>query len=273
MRRLFGALVVFAFMGWTAPDANATAVFTASGGGLSAKAEFTITGTTLEILLTNLDSSVGATNEALTGVFFKLGSSAFTPVSATIPAGSSIVQAGECSTACAGATNVGGEYGYEFNGGWGFAAGANQGVASSGYLTTGLPENFGNFPGGTDLDDPESLDGANFAIVGSAFVPYSGNGGLDNDPLIRSAVKFVLNTGVALSESSISNVYFTYGTSPDKTTPGGTTSGTATTTTTGTPTTTTTGTPTTGSVPEPGILALFGAGLVMASRQIRRRAR
>ena len=263
MRRWLGAPIMLALLLWNAPSADASVIFQSSNSDLSAKAEFTITGTTLEIVLTNLDSSITASNQALTGLFFNLGSSAFTPVSATIPVGSSIIQ-GSCNNGtgpydCSAATNVGGEFSYAF-GGIGLTAGANQGLSSSGYLNDNT--NTGNF-GGPNLDNPDAINGANFAIVGASFVPFSGNNGLDNDPLIRSAVRFVLTMPSALQESAISNVYFTYGTNPENVI--------TTNTTNTTTTTTTTGSQTTGSVPEPTMLALFGAGLTMAARRLRRR--
>jgi hypothetical protein len=262
-RSLFGVLTILVILLFRPADAGATATFLGSGSGLSAKAEFTISGTTLTILLTNTDAATGggapdATNEVLTGVYFNLGSGAFVPVSAMIVTGE-VVQETQCSENCAGATNVGGEWGYDF-GTAGFAPGANQGLASAGYLNTGLSNNLGNFPssGGTNLDDPDSLNGANFGIVPLGFVEYSGNGGMDNDPLISGTVQFVLTIPAGLTESDIKNVTFTYGTNPDKTIPSSTTT-----------TTTTTGT----SIPEPAALALFGLGLTVAAVRLRRRRR
>ena len=69
----------------------------------------------------------------------------------------------------------------------------------------------------------------------------SGNGGLNGVALIEGTVKFVLNIPDGLQESDISNVYFTYGTSPNENTLGSTTD-----------TPTTSGTPTTGGVRRAG---------------------
>ena len=91
-------------------------------------------------------------------------------------------------------------------------------------------------------------------------LPYSGNGGLDNNALIEGTVKFVLNIPSGLSESDIKNVYFTYGTSAGENTIPGTTSATP----------TSTSTPTSGSIPEPALLTMLGMGLVGAGYRMRK---
>ena len=239
------------------PDAGATALFTGSTGGLSAQAEFTIAGETLTILLTNTDAATGSgapdiPAEILTGLFFNLGTSAFTPTSAIIEPGGTITQGSNCdpASACDGETNVGGEWSYAF-GGVSWLSGENQGIASTGYLNDNTSA--GNF-GGPDLQDPTGLNGLEFGVVPAGFVPFSGNGGVDDNALIAGTVKFVLEVPAGLSESSISNVYFTYGTSPGEgTVPG-------------------TGITTTGAqVPEPAALALLGIGFAVIGYRMRRR--
>ena len=253
---LVGALVVAL---WSAPSAEATVIFSGSGSdgtatNLSAQASFTISGTTLTILLTNTDTaSNGSTwvpSEVLWGLFFNLGSGAFTPVSATIDSGT-IVQKSKCDagTAACKTTNVGSEWSYAY-GGVGFLSGENQGIASAGYLNANTNDaNFG--PG--NLDGPEALNGMEFGIVPATFVGGDGNGGMDDNPFIAGTVKFVLTIPAGLSEDDIKNVYFTYGTSPNGGVPG------------------TSITTTSTSVPEPASLALLGMGMAVAGyRRLRR---
>jgi hypothetical protein len=189
-------------------------VFTGSSGNLAASATFNFSGNTLAITLSNTATiSPTTTAEALTGVFFDLvGNPTLTPVSALLTAGSSVIQTSSCGVqACSGITNVGGEFSYA-PGGLGSLAGDDRGISSSGYLNTNTSA--GNF-NGLNYDGPSngSLDGADFGIVNSGFVPFSGNSGMDGDALIKDKVVFTLTGVSGLTASSVSNVFFTYGTS------------------------------------------------------------
>lgn len=94
MSRAWSSLVtVFALAFCLAPHARATVLFEGTDSGLSAAASFTISGAAgsrqLTILLTNTDTASGdgaptASNQVLTGLFFNLGTAAFTPGSATL---------------------------------------------------------------------------------------------------------------------------------------------------------------------------------------------
>lgn len=272
MSRYTVALItVLAFAGF-ANRADATVVFSGNSGGLSASASFTISGSQLTILLTNTDAATGAgmpTDPAsvLTGLFFNLGTSTFSPVSATtytrqqndpltLQTGS-IIQTSNCDAqSCAGQTNIGGEWSYA-SGSVNWLSGPNQGISSSGYLNSNTSS--GNFVG-PNYQNPSALNGIEFGLVPDAWVAGSGNGGLDNNALIEGTVQFVLNLGTtSLNESDIKNVYFTYGTSAGENTVPGTTS-----------TPTSTGTPTTGSIPEPALLSLLGMALAGAAYRRRR---
>jgi hypothetical protein len=266
MKRVLAAGVVTTcfLLGYTS-DASATVMVSGASSGLSASAQFTISGNTLTILLTNTDSAPNAVNpgwmpaEILSGLFFNLGGAAFTPGSATIAPGS-IAQISKCNAgACtATTTNVGGEWSYAFGGvSDPDIAGANHGIAAAGYLNANVSA--GNL-GGPDLDDPVGLGGGNFGVVPASFVDNSGNGGVDNDPLIKGSVTFVLNIPTGLSESMLSNVYFTYGTNLNEPS-----------FTTGTTTTTSSGSGS-GKVPEPSSVALLGVGLALAARRLRKRS-
>jgi len=266
MSRCWAALITVLTLGTVASSADATVLVSNSASGLSASASFTISGAAgarqLTILLTNTDAATGANapiapSEVLSGLFFNLGTATFTPVSAELEANASIIQTGNCDVGCVGEKNVGGEFSYA-PGGVGWLAGDSQGISSSGYLNANTSQ--GNF-NGSNFDNPDALDGINFGIVPDGWVG-SGNGGLNGVALIEGTVKFVLNIPDGLQESDISNVYFTYGTSPNENTLG---------TTTDTPTTS--GTPTTGGVPEPAVLSLLGLALggVAAAYRVKRR--
>lgn len=207
--------------------AHASVIYAASGAAASrivaSKATFTLSGNELQIDLAATYASPGKYGPAagLSGLFFSIaGDPALTPISATVAPGSSIIHAGTCTPGpCAGVTDVGGEWGYQYSAA-GFTGGpaGNYGISSSGYLTTGLPHNVGNFnngKAGANLDDPASLGGANFELFAKTVKSFTrGNGGLMNTPLIESEVNFVLGgvpSGFALSD--ISNVSFQYGTS------------------------------------------------------------
>jgi hypothetical protein len=267
MSRCWAGFITVLMLALCAPQADATVLFSASGGGLSAKASFSISGSynnrLLTILLTNTDSATGANaplvpSQVLTGLFFNLGTSAFTPVSATLVDGGHIIQTENCdAAACAGKSNVGGEFSYA-SGGASWLPGTNQGIASSGYLNANTSE--GNFPGGTNYDNPKALDGINFGIVPAGWAPYSGNGGLDKVALVDGTVKFVLKVPKTLSESDISNVNFTYGTKPNEGTLHAPPSGTGSSVTT-----------TNGTVPEPAMLSVLGVALTGLGYRMRKR--
>ena len=187
----------------------------AGGANLQAQADFDITGSTLTITLANTvanDNNSGGQDvpgNTLSGVFFNLtGNPTLTPVSATLPAGSSIIQTSRCALAGAcSTTNVGGEFGYAKYASYPSPRGS-QGIGSAGYIT-GNSANFG----GVDLGNNHSqLDGIDFGII-SLDPSYNPNGDLSSRPLIKNSVIFVLTIpGPALTTADISSVAFQYGT-------------------------------------------------------------
>lgn len=240
--------------------------FTGASGSLAASATFEISGNDLIITLTNTASYNNATDgdlapgSTLTGIFWDLtGSPSLTPVSATIPTGSILLQSDQCDVGpCSSSTtNVGGEFIFgtssSFDPSTGTPPSATYGVASSGYISGSI----GNF-GGPNLDDPDAPDGINFGIVPSGFNAGDGNGNtnsaMNSNPLIRDSIELVLSGVNGLSTDAISNVSFQYGTAfseanvpSDPLEPPQ-------------------------SIPEPTTLLLFGAGLLGVGLTLRRRS-
>jgi hypothetical protein len=227
---------------------------------VAASALFDISGNILTITLKNtsgVNAFADVPGSTLTGLYWNFaGAPVLKPLSATVASGAII---GNCnlSATCATETNVSGEFGYAATSGPG---GANNGIASSGYLTTGLPGDIGNFNGslaGINLDGPASLDGINFGII-SAAADYAPNGGLEAVPVIRDTVVFHLSGASGLLLTNLTNVSFQYGTALSELnisgTPGGGGGGT--------------GDP----IPEPGLPALVAIGFLgMAVMRGRRR--
>lgn len=255
---LASAAVVFSV---SSVDA-ASIMITGSGTGvngaqLEAKATFDVTGDFLTITLQNIadnDEETGGQDtpgNTLTGLFFDISSSpSLSTVSATIPGGSSIIQAGTCNPGpCTGETDVSGEWGFSQSQNFSLTGGPNAeyGIASPGYLDTGLPMNIGNFnngAAGSNLDDPNSLDGINFGIVSSAGT-FNPNGGLASDPLIQDSLVLVLSGATGISLGEIANVSFQYGTGF--------------------------GEPNISAIPVPAAVWLFGSGLIGLAGVARRR--
>ena len=199
-----------------APWAQADlATFNGTGTGgnsnLKAQAIFNFSGNTLTITLSNTATvNPISTAGALTGLFWDLtGNPTLTPVSALVAPGSTLIQSANCNVNCTGVTNVGGEFSYAA-GGLSSLAGDDRGIASAGYLNANTSA--GNF-NGTNLENPNSLNGGEFGILPASFVAFSGNGGLDGETMIRNSVIFTLTGVNGLTASSVSSVYFTYGTS------------------------------------------------------------
>jgi hypothetical protein len=214
-RKLAGPLATALLLAGTAGAASAAVTFGGSSGLHSATVSFDIVGGDLQVVLTNASTSQTALYvpaDGLTAVFFDInGNPTLTPVSAIVPAGS-VIQGSNCDvgTCNATTTNVGGEWAYAHNTpATSPLPAANDGISSSGFNIFGG----GNF-NGPNLQNPNAVDGINFAIVGSDYT--GGNGGMDKVALIENETTFKLSglpNGFKLSD--ISGVTFAYGTAPD----------------------------------------------------------
>jgi hypothetical protein len=195
-----------------------------NAGGLSASASFTTLGSYLIVTLTNTASmDVMTPSQVLTGVWFSTPG-ALTPVLAFLNLGSDIINDQD-------GLFVGGEWAYQGNLSMSF--GSNSGISAVGLGIFGPNDLFG----GADLDPPVSPAGVNYGVTTANDNPNSGNGGILSTPLIQNSVVFVLGGwDSSWSLSDLSNVYFQYGSSLNE--------------------------PRLNGVPEPGMLALLGVGLI-----------
>jgi hypothetical protein len=218
-KRFINSLLAIASMATLGASAT-TVLLPGAGIGpggvpVSASALLDFNGNFLTITLQNTSVSnagLDVPGSTLSGFFWKFRDGlnpTLVPVSATVAPGSSIL--GTCSVvSCVGVSNVGGEFGFAHQA-LGFPGGTQWGIASSGYLSTGLPGNLGNF-NGVNLDGPASLNGINFGLV-SAAAGYNPNGGLAGVPVIQGGAVFVLSGANGLLPSDIVAGNFQYGTS------------------------------------------------------------
>ena len=188
-----------------------------SSGALEAEAVFEIVDGNLQITLTNTASmDVMNTSQLLTGVFWDYdGTLSLVPLSAILADGSE-VWLGTTNVTPSDAV-VGGEWAYRD----GLPTtitpgGTSYGIASSGFSVDDVdvfgPDDL--FPPSIDLDYPPSPDGSNFGITSATDILATGNGGLENDPIIQNSVVFTLDIlGVGFDLGKIENVWFQYGTS------------------------------------------------------------
>jgi hypothetical protein len=178
-----------------------------NGSNLTASATFEIVGGDLQITLSNTSSSdVLNSAQLLTALFFDLDPTVgLTPISALLASGSTVVNGPT------GGGNVGGEFAYD-DGLAGAPAGAGLGVSNSGLGLFG-DANFN----GTNLSGPTAVDGPQYGITSAGDNTATGNTALLTTPIIQSSVIFLLDIGGStvysdISEFSISNVSFQYGT-------------------------------------------------------------
>lgn len=218
------ALPFLVFGTLLSPVLNAITV-TATSGALKAEAGFTVSGSTLTLVLTNSASgSVSQPNQVLMGAFFNLPSGVtLTPVSAAITSGSFGVDGADGSLLAI--SNLGGNWGFSSSVSYG-TLGTN-GVSASGLSVNNGPGLFGQGSFGLPA---ANLGGADYGLVPAGFTGSQPLG--NNDPLINKSVTFSFSFTGALTENYFStspaNVSFQYGTSPTETNirpPGGNTPG------------------------------------------------
>lgn len=176
---------------WVAP----ASAYTDSYGST---ADFSITaGGQLQVVLTS-GRAASHPGDVLTALFFT-SSDVFTPVSADLTAGSTVIIGTKPATTLQGA-NVGGEWEY-LNVPTGLG---NQGISSSGLGFFGNP----NF-NGNNLQGPAAVDGGQFGIVNGESNP---NGGLRHDSEVSNSVTFLLNVPTGFKLTDITDPRIWYGT-------------------------------------------------------------
>lgn len=172
-----------------------------TGNNEAASANFSLTGTTLTLVLTN----TGATptkyqnGDVLTGIFFDGNFTGATPGTASLTNGSSFVN-GSDGSASSGSPGPN----------WAFATGLagapdnlQSGISAAGLNLFGS----GNFNNCSATSSCQNLDGVPYGIVTSGF-----NGGLNFSPLEKDSMTFTIDVGSAFSLNSIDTVVFQYGT-------------------------------------------------------------
>jgi hypothetical protein len=183
----------------SAGPSHAGMLFSGSSGVLSATANFSLTGNTLTVTLTNTSKAdVLVPTDVLTGVLFNT-THTLTPVSASLNG----------STVFYGTlTNVGD--------GWGYASGVSAHGKNSAISATGAVNGLGhsNFSGTS-----HQLQGLDYGILSAGDNPATGNTGVTgHGPLINDSVQFTLTAAPGFSLAELGNsVVFQYGTSLSET--------------------------------------------------------
>lgn len=214
-------------------------VFTGSSGSHAGSVEFTMSGTSLIVRLTNTSSAdVLVPVDVMTGVFWDVSGSGVSlgRTSAVLGAGSTVVFGGTDP-----GNVVGGEWGYK-SGLSGGPGGRDYGISSAGLGLFGPGD---VFPG-TNLQGPTTPDGLQYGIVSAGDNSATGNTPVTGtNALIKNQVVFTLSGLPSNFDlGRIHKVWFQYGTKLDE---GGYE----------------------GNVPTPGALALLGMGGLLAARRRR----
>ena len=170
-------------------------MYTGSSGSLAATAEFSLTGNTLTVTLTNTSlADVLVPTDVLTGVFFNT-TSTLTPNSAAL--NGSTVNYGSVNN------NVGE--------GWAFNSGISAHGENSGISATGLGL-FG--PNGNFFAPGVKSNGLDYGILSAGDNTATGNQGVtSHGPLVKNSIQFTLTAASGFSLSQLgTNVVFQYGT-------------------------------------------------------------
>lgn len=181
------------------------------GAVLSASVEFSLSGNTLTVTITNTGSFVMGTKtisptDVLTAVYFGLPSGAtLSPASASIPAGSMVWY---------GSTNTVGEE-WQYMTGAAPHGGGDAGIGSAGLGYFGPDGNFGCAP------NCQKVDGFQWGLMPSS---YAGQriDGTNTPAVISNAAQFELGVSSGFNLNQINDVWFQYGTASTDANFGGT---------------------------------------------------
>jgi hypothetical protein len=236
-RRLAAGLAVAAAaIAWVG-SAGATAIFTGSGSSensnaVSGEADFTLSGTTLTLLLSNTSGDTSDQGDALTGIVFSINGAQTLTFDMVAPCGQTL---GPGSHTWASGTTM--NDAVNLCGSWTNAlAGSPPVPAEFGVATTGFN---GEFNGGSITVGNAS---PNHGIVGASTFP--GTIGGSQFPFVQNQLQFQFDvTSGSFAESDITGVQFLFGTNGTAHIPGECIRGCVTL-----------------QAPEPGTLALLGLG-------------
>jgi hypothetical protein len=179
-------------------SAPASIQFSGLSGSLAATADFSLTGSTLMVTLSNTSSAdVLVPGDVLMAVLFNT-TSVLTPVSASLN-GSTVYYASIVG-------NVG--EGWEYKSGIS-AQGMNSGISGS-----GLGGTFDSASPNFFSPAQPPLDGVNYGILSAGDNSATGNGGVTGGgPLIKNSIEFTLTAAAGFSLSELGDkVVFQYGT-------------------------------------------------------------
>lgn len=175
------ALAAFSAAACCSADVN----WVGSAGQRSASANFHISGTSLQVTLTNISNfDVTEPVGVMTGVFFNVTGSALslTPQSAIVPGGSTVLFG-----STGPGNSVGGEWAYKSAPMTGFT----QGISASGLGIFGPGD---VFPGSGNLQGPDSPGGLEYGMTSSGDNPATGNTPVTGtNALIKNAVVFTFS--------------------------------------------------------------------------------
>ena len=206
------AFVVVAVGALCAPAFAGPVSYSFSSGGRSASATFSASGGILTVDLSNTSlSDALVPTDILTGIFFEMvGNPLLGRISAKVPIGNEVYTGGTGAIITPGDRVVGGEWAYENS----IVAVPpnNEGISSSGFSIFGPGD---LFPG-PDLEPPASPDGVQYGITTAGDNLLTGNGGISNTGLIKSAVQFKLSGFVGEPDAIIASAFFQYGTGLDE---------------------------------------------------------